>query len=685
MTKPIGWGLAIAMVCGLLAGCGGGGDGVDRSAHDQLQADLEAAQAELERIEAEEAAAAAKAAADAAAAKKAEEEAAAAKAEEAAKAARIKAAQDAAQKEVDDRIAKLTAAIAAIAAAQAETPEPEEEPEEEETPAATTAATTPATTPAATTTTATTPATTTTQTTTGTTATEQTVEDNERALGLMRALQVKDRAAISDTATTLITEGADFRTPKIINTPSGIRVTESRIGKATTGTASPSLRLGSTALRGTRLSRTEAAGFTEEVVIYTDFQGRRVKLLDYGGFGTGQVTGSVDPTDQRVINLDSSISPNILTRKLPYDDEKLMVQTSGITLKGQPADNILTAPAINTSTGDTILIDNDLTDATPAVSTQVNRRPRARSGVTLSHVTAGQSIVYQTTKRRDPDNNNAEVVVNPTPNSDIKVSFRGSLFGVNGTFSCTGGSDCTFQINPLQTSAGRYGPLSYTASTGWTFKPSSASTTIPVDDKEYLWFGWWQKTPVLADGKYEFRLLSGGVGYWETTDTLVAGTARYEGPAIGKWAKGRPLEAITFADLSDRVYEAGSFTAKAILDATFTGSELSAVDGTISDFQGAGTGDWLLRLQSPGSPTATGVNTGTILLEVNGKTPAESLTVDDWDFRFLKDHNTAAYTGAGGSQPRSGVGRFDVGLEDDLLHIAGVFGVIRGGGATGSQ
>ena len=491
---------------------------------------------------------------------------------------------------------------------------------------------------------------------------ERDVEASARALGLMRALQREMRSATSDTVPTSnqISDVAAL-SPEFVNTNSAIRVTAFEIGKVSTSPASPSLRLGSTNLLGTRLSRSDPGVPAEEVVVYTDFQRRRVKLLDYDEF-TGQVGGGIEGTrDNRFLNLNSSILA------MRFLEELITQPSSSIALTADAAKNVLTAPMISDVTDRTISIGGE--------DVQVQRRPQPRAGVALSHVTAGERIVYETTKDR------MEMKIDPTVDASIRVSFNGSVRGVPGTFSCDGGSQCQFTVSTFETASGRYNPRAYglDGNGTWTFKPGSATTTIPADDKEYLWFGWWQTTPGLADGGYTFRLLAGGQGSWANDDTLKSGTARYEGPAIGKYAKGKPLEVVEFADLSDRAYEAGTFTATAILDAEFSTSDVTSLTGTISGFQGAGTGNWLVELTGD-IFNVDDVSSGMALLKINGKVPVESLTAENWDVRFLGDHNTAAYNGAGGgSHPRSAVGRFDVGLEDDLLHISGVFGAIRSG------
>ena len=517
-------------------------------------------------------------------------------------------------------------------------------------------------------------------------------EANARSFGLLRALQVELRSAASDNAqgntTTQISPGGTppGGTPPTVaihNTPSGISVSATPLASSKKGSASPSLSVGGTSLRGTRLSRTEAGGLVEEVVVYTDFKGSRVKLLDYttdsftGALPSAQVMGTREgTTDNRYLELNSAIVG------MTFLDKLIVQPSSSVTL--QSGSVLLTAPPIRTPTqGDpdyeTIDIENksdtDPDNHTKVTHTVQKRSKKAWAGVTLSHKTSGQSIIYETTKTTK---NKVDTKVDPTPDTDIKVSFSGTVRGVSGTFSCIGGSGCDFTINTQRKEAGGFQPLSYVVTTGanpWNFKPSSASATTPADDQEYFYFGWWQKTPNLADGDYTFRLLAGGAGYWGegTSTTVTTGTARYTGPAVGKYVKKSPL-----ASVSERRYTDGTFTASTVLDVTFGGDSNSSVKGTVSEFKDGGKaieGNWLVELENisglpfgntDGSNGATGIAT----LKINGKAPAQSMTANAWQVWFFKDHTTPATA----STPRAAAGRFDVGLEDDLLHISGVFG-----------
>ena len=498
-------------------------------------------------------------------------------------------------------------------------------------------------------------------------ANEARAEANKRAFGLLRALQVEARTAtVDDAGTTQI--GPNGTTPPTVtiqNTPGGVRVTAG-LASSSRATASPSLTVGGRRLMGTRLSRTEAGGFREEVVVYTDFLGRRVKLLDYEPFDTQVMGTMVGTRDDRYVELDTGI---LGMRFL----EKLIVQpTSSIRLTNDPV--VATAPDI-ADTDDKITIKNYTNPQNVTESeVDVRERPRAIAGVTLSHNTPGQSIVYKS--RKGPREDNVETVIVPTLDSDIKVSFRGTVRGVAGTFSCVGGNACDFTINTQAKATSGFQALSYGLAGTWQFKPSSAATTIPVDDEEYFYFGWWQRTPNLADGAYTFRLLAGGAGFWETTNTLpTSGTARYTGSAVGKYVKRTPLDPLTFASVSEQQFSDGIFTADATLDATFTGASAASVQGTISGFKEGSTaieGNWVVSLGAIEDPFGLAGDTGTATLTINGRAPVEDLTANDWKVWLFKDHTTPAPGNA--STPRAVAGQFDVGLENDLLHISGVFG-----------
>ena len=88
MSKHFAIGMAVAALCLVLAGCGGGSDGVSQSAHSQLQAELDALKAQ--------------------------------QAEEAEEAKTETAAEETADKKREKQIADLAAAIAALTTALAE-------------------------------------------------------------------------------------------------------------------------------------------------------------------------------------------------------------------------------------------------------------------------------------------------------------------------------------------------------------------------------------------------------------------------------------------------------------------------------------------------------------------------------------------------------------------------------------
>ena len=143
------------------------------------------------------------------------------------------------------------------------------------------------------------------------------------------------------------------------------------------------------------------------------------------------------------------------------------------------------------------------------------------------------------------------------------------------TMGCARPNNATFTINTAP-SGGRNVAVSYTAGgASWTFRPSSASSTVWLDDEHYLYFGWWQETPDEADGVYDFHLIA-GVGEnsrWGAGDpaySLKTGSAVYTGPAVGKYARTIGAhDEIDHAGELRREAVAGIFTADARLEANF--------------------------------------------------------------------------------------------------------------------
>ena len=161
----------------------------------------------------------------------------------------------------------------------------------------------------------------------------------------------------------------------------------------------------------------------------------------------------------------------------------------------------------------------------------------------------------------------------------------GTLGGASGRYVCssdTWTTSCTVQK--------RGSDLYFVGP--WTFRPSSGTVRVRVDDSTYMHFGWWSRQDI-SDGSWSFQTFHGDDGDADTPSSLVqigeitggndvSGTATYQGPAVGYYAIYQPLGGQSGH---------GDFSATANLTADFDTSELH---GTIDQFQGHS--DWSLTL-----------------------------------------------------------------------------------------
>ena len=507
----------------------------------------------------------------------------------------------------------------------------------------------------------------------------------------------------------------DNRSPRISNNapnirqnaPSGVQlnVMQDLSGEFSRGGGIPSLSLGGRSLSSTLLENTTPLSAVQEMAIYTDFRARDLVLLDHYDDERLVVTG----VKQNEINVANNSSTDTISvnEKMREDDK-----TGNAAMYGN-LDEVLALQA----------------------------RP---SGVTLGSadyplVLANYSVAFesvQTGGDTTPD------TMDDTYDNTVIHHFPASFRGVSGRvqfrnaspFSTTMGVSCqaspshadctggatnagipTFTIMtvPRAGSINVYEPVSYNASgTGWTFRPGSATARINVDDEHYLYFGWWQVTPDEADGVYDFHVLTGNVGAWQSTyfvkdiDNVV-----YTGPAVGKYV--RTISAHDELDhAGERRRDAvdGIFTASVRLEANFNPTGMDTDDGevkgTITNFLDSGQpipGNWQVILlggdaapangsdaqkfanfttnpnNEEASLSATLMASGVALIKQGGQ--AGAIPEEDpsgqrmWNVQFMAGERTPALDAAGiASLPPSAVGAFDVGLEE-IIHFSGAFGV----------
>jgi len=154
----------------------------------------------------------------------------------------------------------------------------------------------------------------------------------------------------------------------------------------------------------------------------------------------------------------------------------------------------------------------------------------------------------------------------------LRIDIPGSYHGVSGTYYCSP-SDRAKGCSATVAKKG------FTLDDGvWAFKPSDPNAKVTeTDDSNYSSYGWWLKKT--ADGQtYTASAFHDFKGSDTTPAVAVptAGTAKYMGGAAGKYA---------FSSSTGGLNEAGHFTARAELTATWGTGNAGTIDGTIDTFK----------------------------------------------------------------------------------------------------
>ena len=211
------------------------------------------------------------------------------------------------------------------------------------------------------------------------------------------------------------------------------------------------------------------------------------------------------------------------------------------------------------------------------------------------------------------------------PNEKSATSYSGSLHDVPGRFECTG-TNCQVQVDPVYSfpSDGDISLQSVRLSSvnaqgeaitgGAVYFVSSRSISLYVggpvgEDKKYMVFGYWREDPASPSGVYKFDVFADVIG---TPGTVPADiTANYDGTAVGAYAEKDPGTAV-------ETWRQGEFTADVDLTASST-----SVYGTIDDFVTTPTGGstapktagrWRVDLASASIPTSLNDTNGTLHL-----------------------------------------------------------------------
>ena len=195
--------------------------------------------------------------------------------------------------------------------------------------------------------------------------------------------------------------------------------------------------------------------------------------------------------------------------------------------------------------------------------------------------------------------------------ADTARTFKGTVSGVSGTFTCAAARACD-AIEP-QTNDG--GQMYINAALGdWTFKSDEYVESVALQSEDYLYFGYWLRSPedaTIANPTYQFSAFFGGGTTAEFTvppeliDAADALKATYRGGAAGRYVTRKLTFTDQGVDLKSPAYH-GRFTANAELNAYFgaheTFEKIEATDdvkerpsrqnmiqGTITDFMDGDT------------------------------------------------------------------------------------------------
>ena len=246
-----------------------------------------------------------------------------------------------------------------------------------------------------------------------------------------------------------------------------------------------------------------------------------------------------------------------------------------------------------------------------------------------------------------------QVTIRRNPGGQFSATYRGT----SGSFVCEGTAACEFTIDLAAEVMGEprvLGVDGFSIGDGWVFDAGSQrQIPIPGGDTEFIYYGWWLRTPASSAGTYMFEPRLGGLGLVESP--TFSGEARYTGPATGRYVQQDSAEIIVSDGDPLTLAESGFFTAQASLVANSEG-----VSGSVGNFRedGQGLGDWTVVLNDVDNTTVLRV----------GDTPGE-MHANGWAVRFAPSRAT-------GENPVSVVGHFEAVIPNSL-HILGAFGANR--------
>ena len=270
-------------------------------------------------------------------------------------------------------------------------------------------------------------------------------------------------------------------------------------------------------------------------------------------------------------------------------------------------------------------------------------------------------------------------------------SYTGYLHGQPGTFVCMT-DNCKVQVTPVYSTPtagednGRLALLgtnvisatptgdngAFEAGGTLHFKPSSSAkfdlyTGSPIGsaDAEYMVFGYWREDPTSPAAGYDFGVFADVVGAVTDSDTFTPPTspafvsATYDGVAVGAYVEQDPNNPVD-------THRQGEFTADASL--TATGGTATDINGTIDDFVTTPTG-------GSAAPRTAGRWVVTLGYDESNAKEATINLADGGSGMWTHEY-VPARTESGETVPPAVTGVFDVEVTD-FVHILGAFGAER--------
>ena len=242
------------------------------------------------------------------------------------------------------------------------------------------------------------------------------------------------------------------------------------------------------------------------------------------------------------------------------------------------------------------------------------------------------------------------------------LTFRGTFDNVPGVFACTA-VGCTLTTNAKGELIG--------TDLNWEFTPNLANdATVKVEDANYAYFGWWLNKPEKADSPHMVEVFAGGVGDPATIGDAIVGTARYAGPAAGKYATK------TFTAGVQKDAAVGHFTATANLTAKFGDEDLAngspgTISGTVASFtlDDVTAVPWKVTLEPITLTDGAATFTGNTEVNFGGGFTDKMMPAGTWQGEFYGEGAEPA------DAPSTVVGTFGAATEN--ARLLGAFGASK--------